>query len=63
MFSEQEKIHIREIAATYDGENRITMMKNYLQTLPQLSENGIEWSYLATQICRQYGSKTDKDRR
>jgi hypothetical protein len=63
MFSEQEKINIREILKSNNYESRIIELKSYLRTLPQLSENGVEWAYLATEICREYESKYGKNKR
>jgi len=63
MFSEQEISQMREILQSNDYESRITELKSYLRTLPQLSENGVEWAYLATEICRLYESKQSKNRR
>lgn len=63
MFSEQEKTTIQEILKSNEYESRIIELKSYLRTLPQLSENGIEWAYLATEICRDYESKQGKNKR
>ena len=63
MFSEQEQLKIREILNSNDFESRIIELKSYLRTLPRLSENGVEWAYLATEICRLYESKQSKNRR
>ena len=63
MFSEQEKSNIRDILETNDRESRIIELKLYLRSLPQISENNVEWAYLATEICRDYESKQRKNRR
>ena len=63
-FNSQEKMQIRRLLEEQDNELRLIKLKQYLSSRnSELAREGVDYTYLATQMVREYESKRPQHRR